>query len=217
MKTGTARLVNRHLSWLEFNGRVLEEAQDDTVPLLERVKFLAIFGSNLDEFYMVRVAGLKRLIWSGDHSIGPDGLTPVEVMAAVATRVRELVDEQHRVFVDVLAPQLAAHGICLVRPGQETPAQARFLDDYVQRVLLPVVTPLAVDRGHPFPHLANRAVCLAVSLRPVATSPLPRATLSLLHVPPNQVASRFVALPGPPDQQAFMLLEDVLRLYLPRL
>jgi polyphosphate kinase len=217
MKTDTAPLVNRHLSWLEFNCRVLEEAQDETVPLLERVKFLAIFGSNLDEFYMVRVAGLKRLIWSGDHSIGPDGLTAVEVMAAVATRVRELVDEQHRFFIDVLAPQLAAHGICLVRPGQETPAQARFLDDYVQRVLLPVVTPLAVDPGHPFPHLANRAVCLAVSLRPVATSPLPRATLSLLHVPPNQVASRFVALPGPPDQQAFMLLEDVLRLYLPRL
>jgi polyphosphate kinase len=217
MKTDTAPLVNRHLSWLEFNCRVLEEAQDETVPLLERVKFLAIFGSNLDEFYMVRVAGLKRLIWSGDHSIGPDGLTAVEVMAAVATRVRELVHEQHRFFIDVLAPQLAAHGICLVRPGQETPAQARFLDDYVQRVLLPVVTPLAVDPGHPFPHLANRAVCLAVSLRPVATSPLPRATLSLLHVPPNQVASRFVALPGPPDQQAFMLLEDVLRLYLPRL
>jgi polyphosphate kinase len=217
MKTDTAQLVNRHLSWLEFNCRVLEEAQDETVPLLERVKFLAIFGANLDEFYMVRVAGLKRLIWSGDHSIGPDGLTAVEVMAAVATRVRELVDEQHRFFIDVLAPQLAAHGICLVRPGQETPAQARFLDDYVQRVLLPVVTPLAVDPGHPFPHLANRAVCLAVSLRPVATSPLPRATLSLLHVPPNQVASRFVALPTPPDQHAFMLLEDVLRLYLPRL
>jgi polyphosphate kinase len=217
MKTDTAPLVNRHLSWLEFNCRVLEEAQDETVPLLERVKFLAIFGSNLDEFYMVRVAGLKRLIWSGDHSMGPDGLTPVEVMAAVATRVRELVDEQHRFFIDVLAPQLAAHGICLVRPGQETPAQARFLDDYVQRVLLPVVTPLAVDPGHPFPHLANRAVCLAVSLRPVATSPLPRATLSLLHVPPYQVASRFVTLPAPPDQHAFMLLEDVLRLYLPRL
>ena len=217
MTVETPPLVNRHLSWLEFNRRVLEEAQDESVPLLERVKFLAIFGSNLDEFYMVRVAGLKRMIWAGDHSIGPDGLTPGEVMAAVAARVRELVDEQHRFFIDVLAPRLAATGIYRVRPGQETPAQAHFLDDYVQRVLLPVVTPLAVDPGHPFPHLANRAVCLAVSLRPTQASPLPRATLSLLHVPPNQVASRFVALPAPPDQHAFMLLEDVLRLYLPRL
>jgi polyphosphate kinase len=218
MKAEKALFVNRHLSWLEFNRRVLEEAQDEAVPLLERVKFLAIFGSNLDEFYMVRVAGLKRLIWTGDdHSIGPDGLTPVEVMAAVAARVRELVEEQHRCFIDVLGPRLVAHGICLVRPGQETSAQARFLRDYVERVLLPVVTPLAVDPGHPFPHLANRAVCLAVSLRSTAASPLPRATLSLLHVPPHHIAPRFVALPAPPDQHAFMLLEDVLRLYLPRL
>ena len=96
---------------------MLEEAQDEAVPLLERVKFLAIFGSNLDEFYMVRVAGLKRLIWTGDHSIGPDGLTPVEVMAAVAARVHELVEEQHRCFIDVLGPRLVAHGICFVRPG----------------------------------------------------------------------------------------------------
>jgi polyphosphate kinase len=217
MKPDTALFINRHLSWLEFNRRVLEEAQDETVPLLERVKFLAIFGANLDEFYMVRVAGLKRLIWAGDHSIGPDGLTPSEVMAAVAARVRELVDEQHRCFIDVLAPRLAAHGVHLVRPGQETPAQVRFLDDHIERAVLPVVTPLAVDPGHPLPHLANRAVCLAVSLRPTAASPLPRATLSLLHVPPTQVASRFVALPAPADQYAFMLLEDVLRLYLPRL
>jgi polyphosphate kinase len=217
MSGHNGRLINRHLSWLEFNRRVLEEAQDETVPLLERVKFLAIFGSNLDEFYMVRVAGLKHLIWAGDHSIGPDGLTPAEVMAAVAARVRELVDEQHRCFIDVLAPQLAAQGIYLVRPGQETPAQARFLDEYIDRVLPPVVTPLAVDPGHPFPHLANRTLCLAVVLRPTSASPLPRATLSLLHVPPNQVASRFVALPAPSGQQAFMLLEDVLRLYLPRL
>src|SRR4030095_4867539 len=90
MKAEKALFVNRHLSWLEFNRRVLEEAQDEAVPLLERVKFLALFGSHIHEVYMVRVAGLKRLIWTGDHSIGPDGLTPVEVMAAVAARVREL-------------------------------------------------------------------------------------------------------------------------------
>jgi len=211
------KLVNRELSWLEFNRRVLEEAQDETVPLLERVKFLAIFSSNLDEFYMVRVAGLKRLIAAGDHSIGPDGLTPGETMAAVAARIHELVAEQHRCFVETLQPCLAANAIYLVRPGQETAEHARYLEDYFQRVLLPVVTPLAVDPGHPFPHLANRAICLAVSLRPTAFSPLPRATLSLLHVPPTQVAPRFVPLPAPPEQSAFMLLEDVLRLHLPSL
>ncbi len=217
MRAEGHRLINRELSWLEFNRRVLEEAQDETVPLLERVKFLAIFSSNLDEFYMVRVAGLKRLIAAGDHAIGPDELTPGETMAAVAARVHTLVEEQHRCFVDTLGPCLAANGIYLVRPGEESPEQARYLEGYFQRVLLPVVTPLAVDPGHPFPHLANRAICLAVSLRPTAPSPLPRATLSLLHVPPTQVALRFVALPAPPDQNAFMLLEDVLRLHLPHL
>jgi polyphosphate kinase len=210
-------LVNRELSWLEFNRRVLEEAQDETVPLLERIKFLAIFSSNLDEFFMVRVAGLKRLIAAGDQSIGPDGLTAREAMVAVAIQVHRLVEEQHRCFLEILQPRLAAHDIHLVRPGSENAEQARYLEDYFRRVLLPVVTPLAVDPGHPFPHLANRAICLVVSLRPTASSLLPRATLSLLHLPPSQVTPRFVPLPGPPDQDAFMLLEDVLRLHLPRL
>jgi len=210
-------LVNRELSWLEFNRRVLEEAQDETAPLLERIKFLAIFSSNLDEFFMVRVAGLKRLIAAGDQSIGPDGLTAREAMAAVSTKIHGLVEDQHRCFLEILQPRLAAQGIHLVRPGVENAEQARYLEDYFQRVLLPVVTPLAVDPGHPFPHLANRAICLVVSLRPTASSLLPRATLSLLHLPPSQVATRFVALPAPPDQNAFMLLEDVLRLHLPRL
>ena len=217
MTTDNAPLVNRELSWLEFNRRVLEEAQDETVPLLERVKFLGIFSSNLDEYYMVRVAGLKRQIAAGDRTIGPDGLTPSETMLAVAARIHELVEEQHRFFIETLVPRLEAHGIRLIRPGHETPEQTRYLLDYFQRGLLPVVTPLAVDPGHPFPHLANRAICLAVSLRPIAESPLPRATLSLLHVPPGQVAPRFVALPAPADQSQFMLLEDVLRLHLPRL
>jgi polyphosphate kinase len=210
-------LVSRELSWLEFNRRVLEEAQDEAVPLLERIRFLAIFSSNLDEFFMVRVAGLKRLIADGDQLNGPDGLTARETMAAVAIQIHRLVEEQHRCFLEILQPRLAAHGIHLIRPGGESAEQARYLEEYFHRVLLPVVTPLAVDPGHPFPHLVNRAICLAVSLRPAAPSLLPRATLSLLHVPPTQVASRFVPLPAPPDGYAFMLIEDVLRLNLPRL
>ena len=93
MTTDNAPLVNRELSWLEFNRRVLEEAQDETVPLLERVKFLGIFSSNLDEYYMVRVAGLKRQIAAGDRTIGPDGLTPSETMLAVSARIHDLVEE----------------------------------------------------------------------------------------------------------------------------
>ncbi len=116
-------LVNRELSWLEFNRRVLEEAQDETVPLLERIKFLAIFSSNLDEFFMVRVAGLKRLIAAGDQSIGPDGLTARETMVAVAIQVHRLVEEQHRCFLEILQPRLAAQGIHLVRPGGRTPSR----------------------------------------------------------------------------------------------
>ena len=108
---GPEAFVNRELSWLEFNRRVLEEAQDPRVPLLERVKFLSIFSSNLDEFFMVRVAELKRRIHSGDQDTGPDGLTPAETMTAVVSRVHELVDEQHRCFLEEIQPLLAAEGV----------------------------------------------------------------------------------------------------------
>jgi len=143
--------VNREVSWLEFNRRVLEEAQDPTVPLLERVKFLAIFSSNLDEFFMVRVAELKRRIRAGDHTAGPDGLSPTETLAAVSEMVHRLVDAQHRCFLEELGPILASEGIRLVRPKEVTPEQERFLDEYFQRTLMPVLTPLAIDPGHPFP------------------------------------------------------------------
>ncbi|HEY6098463.1 MAG TPA: RNA degradosome polyphosphate kinase, partial [Anaeromyxobacter sp.] len=145
--------VNRELSWLEFNRRVLEEAQDSTVPLLERVKFLAIFSSNLDEFFMVRVAELKRRVRAGDTAAGPDGLSPTETLAAVADKVHRLVDAQHRCYLEDLGPILASEGIRLVRPKEVTSEQERFLEDYFRRTLMPILTPLAIDPGHPFPHL----------------------------------------------------------------
>jgi polyphosphate kinase len=209
-------LFNRELSWLEFNRRVLEEAEDPTVPLLERVKFLAIVSSNLDEFFMVRVAELKRRLHAGDDAEGPDGLTARQTLAAITARVRQLTDEQHRCFLDQLEPLLAAEGVRLLAPKDLDAAQARFLEEYFQRTLLPVVTPLAIDPGHPFPHLANRSLCLVVSLRPTAPSPLPATSLALVHIP-AQILPRFVALPAPAGQHAFILLEDVLRLHLPRL
>jgi polyphosphate kinase len=210
------RMVNRELSWLEFNARVLEEAGDETVPLLDRVKFLAIFSSNLDEFFMVRVARLKRQIRDGAQIAFPDGLTPAQTLHAVSRRVRELADDQHRCFLDQLQPLLAAEGIRILRPKDLSPEQERFLEDYFRRTLLPIVTPLAIDPGHPFPHLANRALCLVVSLERTAISRMPHASLAVVHLP-AQVVPRFVALPAPPGQHRFLLLEDVIRLQLPHL
>jgi len=213
---GPDAFVNRDLSWLEFNQRVLEEAQDPKVPLLERVKFLSIFSSNLDEFFMVRVAELKRRILSGDQDMGPDGLTPAETMVAVVSRVHELVDEQHRCFLEEIQPLLAAEGIHLLRPKEASEEQQRFLEGYFRRTLLPVLTPLAVDLGHPFPYLGNRSMCLVASIRSSKPSTLPHTSLSVIHIP-SQVLPRFVALPDPGGKYVFMLLEDVIRLNLPSL
>jgi polyphosphate kinase len=206
--------VNRELSWLEFNRRVLEEAQDPSVPLLERVRFLAIFSSNLDEFFMVRVAQLKRRLVAGDQPTEPDGLTPAETMAAVAARVHALVDEQHRCFLEEIQPLLAAEGIVLLRPKDISEDQQRFLEEYFRRTLRPVLTPLAIDPGHPFPYLGNRSLCLVASIRPSAPSAFPHTALSVIHIP-SQVLPRFVALPDPTGKHMFMLLEDVIRLHLP--
>src|SRR6266478_10182974 len=210
----TNAFVNRELSWLEFNRRVLEEAQDPSVPLLERVKFLAIFSSNLDESFMIRVATLKRRIRAGDHSAGPDGLTYAETLTAVGKRVHELVEEQHRCFLQDIQPLLASEGIILLRPKEASMEHERFLEDYFRRTLLPVLTPLAVDPGHPFPYLGNRSLCLVASIRPSAPSALPHSALSVIHIP-SQVVPRFVALPDPAGRQVFMLLEDVIRMHLP--
>src|SRR4249920_1345943 len=208
-----AAYINRELSWLEFNRRVLEEAQDPTVPLLERVKFLSIFSSNLDEFFMVRVADLKQRIWAGDQSAAADGLTPGQTLAAISEQVHSLGQEQHRTFLEDIQPRLVAEGIRIVRPKEVTPEQARVVEAYFHKTLLPVVTPLAIDPGHPFPHLVNRALCLIVSLRPTGPSVLPSAALAVIHIP-AQVIPRFIRLPGAPGEHNFMLLEDVIRLNL---
>ena len=206
--------VNRELSWLEFNRRVLEEAQDPSVPLLERVKFLAIFSSNLDEFFMVRVAGLKRRVHAGDQTPGPDGLAPAETTKAVAARVRELVEAQRHCFLSEIQPLLTAEGILLLRANETSEEQERFLEQYFRRTLLPVLTPLAVDPAHPFPYLGNHSPCVVVSIRPATPLPLLATSLSVIHIP-SQVLPRFVALPDSAGKHVFMLLEDVIRQHLP--
>jgi polyphosphate kinase len=211
----TGDYVNRELSWLEFNRRVLEEALDPSVPLLERVKFMGIFSANLDEFFMVRVAEQKRRLQAGDTTTGPDGLAPAEALAAISARVRELVARQHRGFLEELQPLLAAEGVRLLRPKDIGEAQRASLDEYFRRSILPVLTPLAVDPGHPFPYLGNRSLCLIAAIRPTAPSPLPSSAQAVVVHIPSQVLPRFVPLPEAPGRYAFMLLEDVIRLHLP--
>src|SRR5690242_20121806 len=208
--------TNRELSWLQFNRRVLEEAQDPSVPLLERVKFLSIFSSNLDEFFMVRIATLKRRLHAGEVTGGPDGLTVGEALGSISARVHELVDEQHRCFLQEVQPLLAAEGIVLLRPKELSGEQQRFLEEYFRRTVLPVLTPLAVDPGHPFPYLGNRSMCLVASIRPAAPSALPYSSLAIIHIP-SQVLPRFVPLPDAHGRHVFILLEDIIRLQLPSL
>ena len=207
-------LIDRDLSWLEFNRRVLEEAKDPSVPLLERVKFLAIFSSNLDEFFMVRVAGLKRR--ANNSGTASDGVTRASALTAISQKVHELAEEQHLCFLDTISPQLTSEGIYLLRPEEISRDQEQFLEDYFRKTLYPIVTPLAIDPGHPFPYLANRSLCLVVSLQAKDTSPLPQTELSIVHIP-GQIVRRFIQLPSKEGQYAFVLLEDVLRQYLPRL
>jgi polyphosphate kinase len=207
-------LINRDLSWLEFNRRVLQEAKDPSVPLLERVKFLAIFSFNLDEFFMVRVAYLKHRI--NNSVTTSDGITGVSALTAISQKVHELVEEQHLCFLDTILPQLTAEGIHLLRPEEISRDQKQFLEDYFRKTLYPIVTPLAIDPGHPFPYLANRSLCLVVSLQAKDNSPLPHTELSIVHIP-AQVVRRFIQLPSQEGEHAFVLLEDVLRQYLPRL
>lgn len=210
------RYLQRELSWLEFNRRVLEEAKDETVPLLERVKFLAIFSSNLDEFFMVRVARIKRQLFKGSQNSDPEGRTPAEILTAISKRAHELVEEQHLCFINTILPQLATEGIHLVRPQEMSKEQECFLEGFFNRTLYPILTPLAIDPGHPFPYLANRSLCFVVSLSPTVASRLPHTDLSILHIP-THVVPRFIPLPTREGQHAFVLLEDVLSQYVPRL
>jgi len=212
-------LLNRELSWLAFNARVLEEGADPTVPLLERVKFLAIVSSNWDEFFMVRVAGIWRQIDAGITQPGPDGLSPRQLLDRVSTRIHELATQQHELFHREILPRLNAEGIHLLRPQDLDDMQRAFVQDYFERTLSPLVTPLAVDNSHPFPRLGNRALVLMAEVEAeehLEEEALPVSELVILPVP-TSIASRFLRIPGPPGQHMFMILEDVIRMHLSRI
>jgi polyphosphate kinase len=158
--------VNRELSWLEFNRRVLHEALDSRTPLLERLKFLAIFSSNLDEFFQVRVAGLKQQLAAGIVERTADGMTPEDQLRSISAVVRELVDQHRRALEQEVLPALATNGLTLhQRLAELSPADRNHLDTYFHANVFPVLTPLAVDPGHPFPYISNLSLSLAVVLR----------------------------------------------------
>lgn len=156
--------INRELSWLEFNFRVLHEAFDERNPLLERLKFLAIFSSNLDEFYMVRVAGLRRQVATGVHPLAPDGMSPEEQLAAVNVRVGELIELQQECLHDVLLPALERYGVKLVGMDELNPQEWQTVDVFFETQVFPVLTPLAIDPSHPFPYISNLSLSLAVQI-----------------------------------------------------
>ncbi|MCB1009078.1 MAG: polyphosphate kinase 1 [Acidobacteria bacterium] len=164
---GTAEpaYFNRELSWLEFNRRVLHEAEDESVPLLERLKFLAIFGGNLDEFFMKRVGGLKLQLAENPSKRSPDGRTPAEQLAAIYATVRPLYEHQREVLLGSVLPELAEHGVAILRYRDLGAADRAHVDRYFERTVFPILTPLGVDTSHPFPFISNLSLSLAVAVR----------------------------------------------------
>ncbi len=158
--------INRELSWLEFNRRVLHEARDARTPLLERVKFLGIFSSNLDEFFQVRVAGLREQVAARFTELSPEGMTPEEQLREIALAARELQTEHSAILLDEVLPALGARGLSLItRPEELTDQDIEHLERYFSENVFPVLTPLAVDPAHPFPYISNLSLSLAVILR----------------------------------------------------
>src|SRR5215471_9928741 len=182
--------INRELSWLEFNRRVLEEAQDPSQPLMERVKFLTIFSSNLDEFFEIRVAGIKQQIESETSDIGPDGLSPTETFNRIQKTVRELVAAQYALWKNELLPELAKNKIYVREIAELPPKRAAWAHRYFQQEVFPMLTPLAVDASHPFPHLLNRSHNLLVRAK-IRRSGEPLH--AIVQVP--RAVSRLIALP----------------------
>lgn len=199
------RFLDRELSWLAFNQRVLELAEDDDLPVLERAKFLAIFASNLDEFFMVRVAGLKRRIATGIAVRAASGYTPREVLERIWSRAYELQREQADLFAAAVLPDLEAHGIQMLRWDQLTPEEKAEVGVFFEAKVFPVLTPLAVDPSHPFPYISGLSLNLAVVVRNPMTG---TELFARVKVPP--LLPRFVEV----APTRFVPLEDVISAHL---
>jgi polyphosphate kinase len=203
------RYFNRELSWLDFNARVLALAEDPSQPLLERAKFLAIFASNLDEFYMVRVAGLKRRDETGLTVRSADGLTPREQLTRISARTQAISEAHARVFLDHVRPELEAEGISILRWTDLSDDQRSRLSAYFSAQVFPVLTPLAVDPAHPFPYISGLSLNLAVTVR----DPDGRTERFARVKVPNNVP-RLARVAGEDDKVTFLPIEDLIAAHL---
>ena len=216
-KIGPESFLNRELSWLEFNLRVLEEAENAENPLMERLKFLAIFSSNLDEFFMVRVAGVREQAFgeSAPQDYSPDGLSAIEQLKAIAKRTQDLVARQYRCLKESIGPAMAAEGFELLRYDSLEGTHREHVDRFFQDRVLPILTPMAVDPAHPSPRYHNRGLYLGVMLEH-AEGLGPKRLFAVVQVP--QVLPRIISVPSTvPGRTSFVLLEDVVAARLPEL
>ena len=202
--------INRELSWLDFDGRVLEEARDASNPLLEQLRFLAISASNLDEFFEVRVAGLQAQLYDNlePQDTPPDGSGPLAQVTEISRRAHDFVAQQYEAWHLDLRPELVKHGILVCEPAELSEAQVAHLDEYFDGQVYPVLTPLAIDPAHPFPHLHNKSLNLILRIETVGQD-VARQLYAVLQVP--SVLNRLVPLPDVGDaKHRFVLLESVI-------
>ena len=204
-----SRFLNRELSLLDYNARVLACAEDESRPVLERARFLAIFGRNLDEFFQIRVSGLREQLIAGVEVTSPDGMTPREQLDAIRARVQELVARQLRVFEKRVRPQLSTDGLRIMDWADLKKAQRDELEEVFDKQVFPVLTPLAVDPAHPFPYISDLSLNLAVVVRDPETGV---RRFARVKVPPR--LPRFLKLSG---QRRFIPLEQVIAAHLDRL
>ncbi|MFW5684107.1 MAG: hypothetical protein ACOC1I_04595 [Spirochaetota bacterium] len=209
------QFINRELSWLEFNARVLHQALRDDVPPLERLKFLCIVTSNFDEFFMVRVASVKRQIRDGDYVQCPSGVPPSVLLKQIIARTRELIDRKYQCLLEDVLPRLAAHGIVLRRPGGYTSAQSSFLKKLFQEEIFPVLTPIRATVGKEVPYVTNLRLNAAFILEPQQDVNLVSENedaqsefLAIVQIPTS--LERIIYLPDGADTVSFALLEDVI-------
>jgi len=207
-----AHLIDREISWLSFNERVLELVEDESVPLLERVRFLTIFASNLDEFYMVRVASVLGKIETNPNLVNSAGYTPAELIEAISLRVRDLTQRQANLFKNQIAPELKAHGIEIIHWDDLNDDERTHVSRIFSERIFPVLTPLAVDPSHPFPYISGLSLNLAVIVKNPKSS---EEYFARVKVPP--ILSRLVAVSPTPHSKRFLPLEELIAIHLQEL